>query len=118
VIPIVRTAEEDEDASDRVRRAAVRAGSLSDMLPFKAPGCCRDVCGFQYAGDMPHRLDWRHELQRTSLRQPLPRQLEKASAVRLHGQQQPLVLLGEDAGRTEDYPCRHPGRVTEGWRGG
>jgi hypothetical protein len=28
VIPIVGTAEEDEDASDRVRRAAVRAGSL------------------------------------------------------------------------------------------
>jgi hypothetical protein len=26
VIPIVGTAEEDEDASDRVRRAAVRAG--------------------------------------------------------------------------------------------
>jgi hypothetical protein len=28
VIPIVGTAEEDEDASDRVRRAAARAGSL------------------------------------------------------------------------------------------
>jgi hypothetical protein len=58
VIPIVGAAEEGEDASDRVRRAAVRAGSLYVMRPVKAAWCCRNVRGFGYAGDTSHRRDW------------------------------------------------------------
>src|SRR3979409_2170933 len=59
-IPIGGTAEEDEDARDRVRRTAVRAGSLRIMLPFKAAGCCQHVCGFRYADDMPQRVASEH----------------------------------------------------------
>jgi two-component system response regulator VanR len=52
VIPIVGTAEEDEDAGDRVRRAAGRAGALWVMPPFNAALCCQHVCDFRYADDM------------------------------------------------------------------
>jgi two-component system response regulator VanR len=43
---------------DRVRRAAVRAGLLSDMPPVKAARCCQHVCGFRYADDMRRLLAW------------------------------------------------------------
>jgi hypothetical protein len=52
VIPSLGTAEEGEDAGDRVRRAAVRAGSLRSMRSVKAAGRCQGVCGFRYADDM------------------------------------------------------------------
>jgi len=45
-------AEEDEDASNRVRRAAVRGGSLQGMPPVKGAWCCENVCGFRYTDDM------------------------------------------------------------------
>ena len=37
---------------DRMRRAAVRAGSLEAMPLFKTAWRCRHVCGFRYADDM------------------------------------------------------------------
>jgi hypothetical protein len=52
-MPIAGTAEEDEHAGERVRRAAVCAGSLRIMRSVKPAGCCRRVCGFRYADDMP-----------------------------------------------------------------
>ena len=57
-MPIVGMTEEDEDAGDRVRRAAVPAGSLRIMRSVKAARCCQHVCGFRYADDMRRLVAW------------------------------------------------------------
>src|SRR4029453_10654068 len=38
--------------ADRIRRAAIRAGSLWDMPLVWTPWCYQHICGFRYTDDM------------------------------------------------------------------